>query len=74
LIDDLQRVDRGFKRARFKVLKGLECPGVLVECGFVSNDKEALLLNTPVYRQKLADSLARSLGDFAKSREGEKRS
>ncbi|MGY8695448.1 MAG: N-acetylmuramoyl-L-alanine amidase family protein [Verrucomicrobiia bacterium] len=72
LIDDLQRVDRGFKRARFKVLKGLDCPGVLVECGFVSHDKEALLLNTPVYRQKLADSLARSLGGFAKSHKGKK--
>ena len=74
LIEDLQRMDRGFKRARFKVLKGLECPGILVECGFVSHSKEALLLNTPVYRQKLAESLARSLDDFAKPRRGDKSS
>lgn len=70
LVDDLQRVDRGFKRARFKVLKGLECPGILVECGFLSHSKEVLLLNTPVYRQKLAESLAKSLDAFTRSRRG----
>lgn len=61
LVDDLQRIDRGLKRARFKVLKDLECPGALVECGFLSHGKEALLVNTPVYRQKLAESLAESI-------------
>ncbi len=71
IVEDLQRVDRGFKRARFKVLKDLECPGVLVECGFLSNDKEALLVNTPVYRQKLAEALAQVLVEFShKSAEG----
>lgn len=71
LIDDLQRTDRGLKRARFKVLKGLECPGILVECGFLSHAKEALLVNTPVYRQKLAESLAKSLDDFSKAHGGD---
>lgn len=61
LIADLQRVDRGIKKARFKVLKDLECPGLLVECGFLSHGKEAPLINTPVYRQKLAESLSHSL-------------
>jgi len=61
LIDDLQREDRGIKRARFKVLTELECPGILVECGFLSHGKEARLVNTPVYRQKLAESLSHSL-------------
>lgn len=61
LIADLQRQDRGIKRARFKVLTELECPGILVECGFLSHGKEARLVNTPVYRQKLAESLSHSL-------------
>ena len=61
LIVDLQRVDRGIKKARFKVLKDLECPGLLIECGFLSHVKEAPLINTPVYRQKLAESLSDSL-------------
>jgi len=68
LVEDLQRVDRGFKKARFKALKALECPGALVECGFLSHSKESLLVNTPVYRQKLAESLARSIDAFAKPR------
>ncbi len=61
LIADLQRVDRGIKKARFKVLKDLECPGLLIECGFLSHGKEAPLINTPVYRQKLAESMSHSL-------------
>ena len=61
---DLQRVDRGLKRARFKVLTELPCPGILVECGFLSNDKEALLVNTPVFRQRLAKSLADAIIDL----------
>ena len=64
LVADLQRVDRGLKRARFKVLTELPCPGILVECGFLSNDKEALLVNTPVFRQRLAKSLADAIIDL----------
>lgn len=64
LIADLQRVDRGLKRARFKVLTELPCPGILVECGFLSNDKEALLVNTPVFRQRLAKSLSEAIVDM----------
>ena len=64
LVADLQRVDRGIKRARFKVLTELPCPGILVECGFLSNEKEALLVNTPVFRQRLAKSLANAIIDL----------
>jgi N-acetylmuramoyl-L-alanine amidase len=56
----VQRVggpDRGLKRARFLVLKHLECPGVLVELGFVSNPNTAQKLRTAVFRQTLAQSL-----------------
>ncbi len=64
LVVDLQRVDRGLKRARFKVLTELPCPGILVECGFLSNGKEAMLVNTPVFRQRLAKSLADAIIDL----------
>lgn len=56
----VQRVggpDRGLKRARFLVLKHLDCPGVLVELGFVSNPGAAQKLRTSVFRQTLAQSL-----------------
>jgi len=37
MVKELKAVDRGLKRARFAVLRPLKCPGVLVECGFISN-------------------------------------
>lgn len=54
----LKAVDRGVRRANFKVLKDLTCPGVLVECGFISNDDEVQQIKSPLYRQKIAESLA----------------
>lgn len=36
------------------VMHNLDCPAVLVECGFLSNYEEEKLLNTPQYRKKLA--------------------
>jgi N-acetylmuramoyl-L-alanine amidase len=35
----------------------LEIPAVLVECGFISNNNEALLLKTDEYQQKLAEAI-----------------
>ncbi len=32
----------------------LTIPGVLIECGFLSNEQEKLKLNTPSYQQKIA--------------------
>lgn len=49
--------DRGLKRARFLVLKHLECPGILVELGFVSNPSTAQKVRSAVFRQTLAESL-----------------
>ena len=36
------------------VLKGNDIPSVLIECGFLSNDKEAKLLNDEAYQEKIA--------------------
>lgn len=61
----LKRVDRGLKKARWAVLKGLECPGVLVECGFLSNESEAQLLSTAGYRERVALALAEAITAYA---------
>ncbi len=53
--------DRGVRRARFIVLRGLECPGVLVECGFVSNSGEARKIADAGYRERLAQGIARGI-------------
>ena len=55
-------VDRGIRRARFmEVLRGQNRPAVLIEGGFLSNPEESRAINTPTYRQRLAEGVARAL-------------
>lgn len=52
-------VDRSVRRARFMaVLRTQRRPAVLIEGGYLSNRHEATLINTPEYRQKLAEAVA----------------
>ena len=54
--------DRGVRRARFiGVLRGQNRPAILIEGGYLSNPAEARLIESPEYRQKLAESLAGAL-------------
>lgn len=64
LVEQLRRTDRGVKKERFAVLRSLECPGVLVECGFLSNEEEALLMSTAGYRERLARSIADAIAAY----------
>ncbi|TVR48260.1 MAG: N-acetylmuramoyl-L-alanine amidase [Puniceicoccaceae bacterium] len=56
--------DRGLRRARFTVLRDLECPGVLLEGGFLSNRQEARLIATPGYRERLAEAVREGVLDY----------
>jgi len=53
-------LDDGNKRPAARIpddiylMKNVACPAVLVECGFLSNPREAALLETDVYQLKLA--------------------
>ena len=57
LVQAMGGTDRGLKRARFLVLKHLDCPGVLLELGFVSNPETARKVRSSSFRQSLAQSL-----------------
>lgn len=48
------------------LLDRLECPAVMVECGFLSNDEERALLCNENYRQAMALSIASSVIEFTK--------
>ena len=61
----LKTKNRGAKRERFFVLRNTLIPAVLVEVGFLSNAKEEKLLKTKAYRQKIAESLAKSILEYA---------
>jgi len=54
--------DHGVRRARFMtVLRGQNCPAILVEGGYLSNPREAKRIAEPAYRQKLAEAVAQAL-------------
>jgi N-acetylmuramoyl-L-alanine amidase len=54
--------DRGVNRARFiGVLRGQHRPSVLIEAGFLSNPNEAKRIESPEFRQKLAEAVAAAL-------------
>lgn len=48
------------------VLDSLETPAALVECGFLSNSREAQLLTQPQYQKKLAFCIAMGIADYFK--------
>ncbi|MBC8002013.1 MAG: N-acetylmuramoyl-L-alanine amidase [Opitutaceae bacterium] len=62
LLQQVRTQDRGVRRARFMaVLRYQSRPAVLVEGGYLSNPREARLIASPDYRQKLAEGLAAAL-------------
>ena len=63
----LKTSDRGFKRARFAVLRPLKCPGVLVEAAYLSNDTEARRVGTPAYRQQIAEAIADGIRGYGEA-------
>ena len=44
--------DRGIKSGRFQVLLQSKMPAVLIECGFLSNDKECEKLKDATYQER----------------------
>jgi N-acetylmuramoyl-L-alanine amidase len=56
--------DRGMKRARFLELRDAIAPAVIVKCGFMTNPRDARLLNDYRWRDRLADSIARGIIEF----------
>ena len=53
--------NRGFVRRRLRLTRNPEIPGILVECGYVSNPREADLLSNASYRARIAQAIARAI-------------
>jgi N-acetylmuramoyl-L-alanine amidase len=64
--------DRGVKKAPFIVLIGANMPSILAEISFVSNPVDARKLETPQYRQRIADSLYRGIEKYVNGLSGVK--
>lgn len=62
LVQYTGRKDRGLRRARFMtVLREQSRPAVLLEGGYLSNPREAKLIYTPEFRQRLAEAVVEGL-------------
>jgi N-acetylmuramoyl-L-alanine amidase len=57
----------GAKMGPFYVLVGAHMPAVLVECGFLSNPREAERLNTAAYQEVLADGIAEAVVHYLRT-------
>ncbi len=64
--------DRGVKKAPFVVLIGANMPSILAEISFVSNPTDEAKLETPEYRQKIAESLYKGIAKYADGLSGVK--
>ncbi len=56
--------NRGTRDCNYLVVMNTECPAVLIECGYLSNDAEARRLKNAAYQEKLATAVAGSLKKF----------
>lgn len=49
------------------LMANINCPGILVECGFLSNAEEEALLRTPEHQKKLCCLMAAALMEYVQS-------
>lgn len=66
-------MDRGIRRARFEVLVSAPCPAILVECGFMSNPREAASMTTSEYQARIADGITHGVLSYLSRCEAQSR-
>jgi len=64
LVKKLETADRGVKQANFQVLRETDCPAVLVEVAFISNDTDRQLLTSSAGQLAAAAAIASGLTDY----------
>ena len=68
VLDELRSVGKTHKpqveRANFWVLRSPDVPSMLVETGFITNAADERKLNDAAFRRRLAEVVARGVGDF----------
>jgi N-acetylmuramoyl-L-alanine amidase len=62
--NSVRLLDRPHRSAGFAVLKAPDIPSVLVETGFMSNQKEVTLLNSDSHREKLAKAITSAVETY----------
>jgi N-acetylmuramoyl-L-alanine amidase len=65
--DGDRQPDRGIKKAPFVVLIGANMPSILVEISFLTNPHDERLLESPHFRQEIAQALYDGIARYAES-------
>ena len=52
------------------LMNKVQCSAILVECGFLSNTKEAQLLQNPIYQKKLVCGICAAAGKYLEGEKG----
>ena len=66
LINETKAVDRGTIKSMFYVINHTEVPSILVEMGYISNDKERAALQTKERQEKTAKAIANGIIEYLK--------
>jgi N-acetylmuramoyl-L-alanine amidase len=61
LLKHTRAEDRGVRRSRFYMVRNVNCPAALVECGFLSNRAEKDKLSTSSFRDALVRGIAEGI-------------
>ncbi|HEX3816880.1 MAG TPA: N-acetylmuramoyl-L-alanine amidase [Chthoniobacterales bacterium] len=64
ILSHVSTFDRGVRHARFRVLRDIKIPAVLVEAGFLSDAAESAEIATASYRQKLGRAIAQAVTSY----------
>jgi N-acetylmuramoyl-L-alanine amidase len=74
LKSDTLMLEHSHRSAGFAVLKAPDVPSVLIEMGYISSDKDEVLLTNKQHQQRLAKSIRRAIDDFFTGQEPTRRS
>ena len=70
LINETKALDRGTIKSMFYVINHTNVPSILVEMGYISNDKERMALQTKDRQDKTAKAIAEGIIEYLKGIKG----
>lgn len=68
VIKETQASSRGVKHGNYSVIRNSTMPAILIEGGFMTNEKELALLKDPAYMKKLALGIAQGIDAYAQDK------